>query len=176
MSNPLTPLVVRSRLALQMNQLQLAELVGTSLRTVQRFETGRAPLYPWHLHKLVDALRPHDPDLAAQIDVYAPRAAPIPPPVVAPAPVLPAPAPPPPPPLPPPIPAGVLVDSVVCAAAEAMSVAPQAIRPAVLAAFARARDTGLTMDGVVAVLAPPPPPEPMPEATSSKGKGGKGGR
>jgi hypothetical protein len=75
--------------------------------------------------------------------------------------------------LPPAIPAGVLVDSVVCAAAEAMQVAPQAIRPAVLAAFARARDAGLTTDAVVAVLTPPPPPTP--EVAPSKGKGGKGG-
>jgi hypothetical protein len=49
----------------------------------------------------------------------------------------------------------VLVDSVVCAAAEAMSLVPQAIRPAVLAAFTRARDARLTPDAVVAVLAPP---------------------
>jgi len=66
----------------------------------------------------------------------------------------------------------VLVDSVVCAAAEAMSLSPQAIRPAVLAAFARARDAGLSLDAVVDVLAPPPPPTP--EATPSKGKARKG--
>jgi hypothetical protein len=75
----------------------------------------------------------------------------------------------------------VLVDSVVCAAAEAMSLSPQATRPSVLAAFARARDAGLTLAAVVAALTPPPhpppppPAEPAPEATPSKGKAGKGG-
>jgi len=48
----------------------------------------------------------------------------------------------------------VLLDSVVCAAAEAMGVAPQAARPAVLAAFARAKEAGMTMEGVIAGLAP----------------------
>jgi len=131
----------------------------------------------------VDAVRPKNADLASQIEVWAPRPAPPPAPVTAPAslqntapPVLPAPALPPAPPLPPPIPPGVLVDSVVCAAAEAMSLSPQALRPAVLAAFARARDAGLTLDAVVDALAPPPPPpQPTPEVTSSKGKAGKGG-
>jgi hypothetical protein len=61
----------------------------------------------------------------------------------------------------------VLVDAVVCAAAEAMSLSPQAVRPAVLAAFARARDAGLTLDAVVEVLAPPPTPE---KGKPSRGK------
>jgi len=85
-------------------------------------------------------------------------------------PVLPQPVGPPPPP--PPIAAVLLVDAVVCAAAEAMSLSPQAIRPAVLAAFTRARDAGLTLDAVVAVLAPPSTPE---KAAPLNGKGGKGG-
>jgi hypothetical protein len=180
MATPLSLLLALSRETLHLNQLGLAQVLGSSLRTVQRYEARRATPPAWELHKLADAVRPHDADLASQIDVWAPRPAPPPSPVTASVaagstapPVHPAPALPAPPPLPPPVPVGVLVDAVVCAAAEAMSLSPQAIRPAVLAAFARACDAGLTMEAVVGVLAPPPP---APEATPSKGKGGKGTR
>jgi hypothetical protein len=50
------------------------------------------------------------------------------------------------------------VAAVVCAAAEAMSLPPQAVRPAVLAAFKVACDASLLPETVVAELAPPPPP------------------
>ena len=68
--------------------------------------------------------------------------------------VLPPPAPPPPlpAPLPPAGPPDRVVDAVVCAAAEAMQVMPQSVRPAVLAAFACARELGLTVEGVERVL------------------------
>ena len=157
MATPVPLLLVLSRETLHLNQAGLADLVGSSLRSVQRWETRRATPYAWELHRLADAVRPHNAGLASQIDEWAPRPAPPAPPVIASAPVLPAAALSPPPPLPPAIPAGVLVDSVVCAAAEAMSLSPQAVRPAVLAAFARARDAGLTLEAVVGVLAPTPP-------------------
>jgi hypothetical protein len=164
MPTPLPLLLTLARETLHLNQLGLAQVLGSSLRTVQRYEARRATPPAWELHRLADAVRPLDADLASQIDVWAPRPAPPPPPATASVPaastVLPAPALPAPPPLPPPVPAGVLVDAVVCAAAEAMSLSPQAIRPAVLAAFARARDVGLTMEAVVEVLAPPPLPAP----------------
>jgi hypothetical protein len=172
MPSPHALLVLLSRQALGLNQAGLADLLGSSLRTVQRWEAGRSTPYSWNLEKLADAVRPHNPELASKIDVWAPRPAPPAPPGM---PVAAAPMASPPPPLPPPappppvIPAGVLVDAVVCAAAEAMTAAPQAVRPAVLAAFARARDAGLTVDGVLAVLAPPPPAEPV----AAKGKAGK---
>ena len=44
------------------------------------------------------------------------------------------------------------VDAVVCAAAEAMQVVPQNVRPALLAAFACARELGLTLEDVERVL------------------------
>ncbi|HEY3822534.1 MAG TPA: helix-turn-helix transcriptional regulator [Polyangiaceae bacterium] len=178
MVTPLSYLLVLSRQALSLNQLGLAGVLGSSLRTVQRYEAGRSIPPAWEMQKLVDAVRPHDAALASQLDVWAPRPAPPPSPATGPAPaestappLLPAPAPPPLPPAPPPIPARVLVDSVVCAAAEAMSLSPQTLRPAVLAAFARARDAGLTLDAVVGVLAPP-----HPEETASKGAGKDGAR
>jgi len=139
---PLENLIGRGRLTLLLNQEGLADLVESSKRTVQRWETGRAQPAPWHLHKLADALRSKDPEMAAQIDRWAPRpAAP--------------PAPDPRTPLGVPLPDHVLVESVLCAAAEAMTVAPQAARPAVLAAFRRALEARLAPETVVAVLAPP---------------------
>jgi hypothetical protein len=177
MPTPVPLLLVLSRETLHLNQLGLAQVLGSSLRTVQRYEARRATPAVWELHRLADAVRPHDVDLASQIDEWAPRpaasAAPATVSTVVEPTAPPVPPAPPPAPAPPPVPAGVLVDSVVCAAAEAMALSPQATRPAVLAAFARARDAGLTLDAVVAVLAPPTPVEP--EAAPSKGKAGKGG-
>jgi hypothetical protein len=66
---------------------------------------------------------------------------------------------PPPPAAPPPLPAppqpalGSVVDSIVCAAAEAVDLSPGAIRPALVAAFARARELGLGVEAVEGALA-----------------------
>jgi hypothetical protein len=49
------------------------------------------------------------------------------------------------------------VDSIVCAAAEAVAATPQAMRPALLAAFERAASLGLEIDAVRAALRPGPP-------------------
>ncbi len=174
MPHPLPLLLVLCRAALRLDQLELSNLVGSSLRTVQRWENSRAQPSPWHLHRLADAMMPVNPQLAAELDELAPRPKPPPPPVVEPAPLPDAPPPPlpgppplpapptppsppepPPPPPPPPIPDEVLVDAVVCAAAQAMSLVPQAVRPAILAAFTRARDARLTPEAVIAVLSPP---------------------
>ncbi len=151
---PKPHLLARSRTTLDLTQQGLADLLGSSLRTVQRWEADGAPVYPDTMRKLADAVRPRDPELASQIEEWAPRPAPPPAPRAAPPPP-PPPAAPPPPPLPPPLPASVLLDSVVCAAAEAMSMAPQALRPALLAAFVRAKEAGMTVEGVIAGLAPP---------------------
>jgi DNA-binding XRE family transcriptional regulator len=139
MPRPIPLLLVLARERLSLNQQELAALAGSSLRTVQRWENNRSEPSPWNYHRVADALRELDPELAAEIDELAP-----------------APEPPPPPPLPPPPPIAdaILVDAVVCAAAEAMSMIPQAVRPAILAAFTRARDARLTTEAVVAVLAP----------------------
>jgi hypothetical protein len=58
------------------------------------------------------------------------------------------PVPPPPPPAPPPY----LTETVVCAAAEALNVPPPAVRPALLAAFRRAREVGLKVEDVEEAL------------------------
>jgi len=165
MPRPVSLLVALCRETMLLNQEKLADLLGSSLRTVQRWEARRATPYAWDLHKLADAVRPHDPALAAEVDEWAPRPQP-PPPQTAPPVFETAPLPLPPPPSP--VTAAILVDSVVCAAAEAMGLAPQALRPAVLAAFVRARDAGLTGDGVIAVLSPPAPQAPAAKAKAAK--------
>jgi hypothetical protein len=49
-----------------------------------------------------------------------------------------------------------LVENVIYAAAEAMDVSPRAMRGAIAAAFARAKELGLDVAGVDRVLAAPP--------------------
>jgi len=166
---PIPHLIGRVRQTLHLTQQELADRFKSSLRTVQRWEADRSRPQSWEIHRLADAVRPHDAQLASQLDAWAPRPAPPPPPVSE---VAPAPAP---PPAPAPTPAPVLVDAIVCAAAEAMALAPQAVRPALLAAFGRARDVGMTAEAVVAVLAPPPPPPPAAPEAAGKGKGAKRG-
>jgi DNA-binding XRE family transcriptional regulator len=151
MARPFPALSADARIALHLTQRELADLVGTSLRTVQRWEAQRSHPASWEIHRLADAVRPHDAALASELDELAPRPAPPPPPVAQ----VPTSAPAPPPS---PLPAAVLLDSVVCAAAEAMTLAPQALRPALLAAFARAKDAGLTIDAAIAGLTPPAKP------------------
>jgi hypothetical protein len=146
---PVMRLLFEASSALHLNQRKLAALMGTSLRTVQRQVNGKAPVYPRHLHAVADAVRSVRPDLAAQLDARAPRAAPPAPPQAA--------------PVPPPqgragdVPMPVLIDSVVCVAADAMGATPSAIRPALLAAFARAHLLKLAPDAIAAGLAPPEP-------------------
>jgi hypothetical protein len=49
-----------------------------------------------------------------------------------------------------------IIDTVVCAAADAMNLPPEAVRPAVRAAFRRAQQAGFTREEVEAALAEPP--------------------
>jgi hypothetical protein len=52
--------------------------------------------------------------------------------------------------------ARLLVDAIVCAAAEALDVPPKSVRGVLHAAFARAKETGLPVDVIEKVLAPKP--------------------
>jgi transcriptional regulator with XRE-family HTH domain len=47
----------------------------------------------------------------------------------------------------------LMADAIVCAAAEALDASPRTVRRALLAAFARARDTGLALDAIETALA-----------------------
>jgi hypothetical protein len=172
MATTLVALLIDARNRLGVSQGGLGELLGSSRRSGQRWEGGGSSPTPKQLHALAAMVHPKDAELAAQIAVAGgstleklgivppspppPRPLPLPrlPPAVSapspPAPPPPAPPPPaPPPPLPPP---EDVVDSVVCAAAEAIDVMPRTIRPALLAAFRRARRLGLDVATVEKAL------------------------
>ena len=124
------------------SQGALGSLLGSSVRSGQRWETGRSSPTGAQLQTLAALVYPRNADLAAEIasaighnlvslGIVAP----------------PAPAPP-----PPTLPAEDVVDAVVCAAADAIHVTPRDVRPALLAAFARARRLGLSVEVVEKAL------------------------
>jgi hypothetical protein len=148
MGSALVPLIIQARGLLRVSQGELGELLGSSRRTGQRWEgSGSVPMDP-QLHQLAGLVHPHDPKLAADLaraggttlEKLGIELPPPPPPVA-----LPPPPPPPPPP-------EDVVDAVVCAAAEAIDIMPRAIRPALLAAFTRARRIGLSVEAVERAL------------------------
>jgi hypothetical protein len=146
MPRPLTVLLLAARRALHVgSQGDLGVLLGSSVRSGQRWETGRATPSYNQVKALVARVHPHDRALAEEL------AASIGGTVVSLG-IAPPPAPPPPPPPPPP-PVEDVVDAVVCAAAEAMNVTPREVRPALLAAFTRARRLSLAVDAVEGALA-----------------------
>jgi transcriptional regulator with XRE-family HTH domain len=168
MTTELSSLVAQARSLLGMTQPALAEHLGSSRRTVQRWEIGHARPLPSTLVDLARSVLPLDRGLAETLHAIAaetciaspflgtigPLVTEAPP---APPPPEPRPSPAPSPPQPVPVPVAVLVDAVVCASAEAMGATPQAIRPALYAAFARARDLDLAPSVVADALAPPLP-------------------
>ena len=174
-------LVVLARQKLGLVQHDFADAIGSSLRTVGRWEAGQSGPEDFHFHRLAKLLHPVDPDLAhdaataggttlEKLGVVAP-----PPPAPAPAEIAAAArvAPPPPPALP----ARLLLDSVVCAAAEALE-APDAppvpmkrARAAVEAAFLRARDLRLGSDEVLAAFASAVADELGPPVADDRGSG-----
>jgi hypothetical protein len=146
--------LTRAGFALDMSQGELGALLGVSRRTVSRWVAAGDPLLlPSQAVTLVRALHPRDRALAERVAVQHGLSleglglvANAPSPVPAATPVA------------------HLVDTVVCAAAEVLDASPRAVRPAILAAFERARAVGLTMaaaeDALRASLAPPAPPAP----------------
>jgi hypothetical protein len=167
MTHPdLLPALMKAQLTLHLNQQQLADLLGSSLRTVQRWYARRSTMYPQDVSRLAAAVHPVDPDLARRLaacigqtpeslGIVPPAASPPPPspPAAAALPQAAAGAPGVPSRLRP-----VLVEAVVAAAAEALDVSPRVARPAVLAAMERAKTADLAIDDLLAVLRPPAPP------------------
>lgn len=157
MPSPTAALFVQSCAALHETQAGLGKLLGVSRRTAQRWTQSGVP--PYHLRDLARLVHPHDAELAAQIAAAAGGTLESlgivqPPPPPAPPPPAPPPAPPEPPPAPPPPPPppdGV-VDAVVCAASDAMDMMPRDVRAGLLAAFARAREIGVTVEMVEGAL------------------------
>jgi transcriptional regulator with XRE-family HTH domain len=140
-------LVGDARRALRLNQEEFANLIGSSKRTVQRWETRRATPLGSELATIAAKVHRADANVAAAIAkqlgqtleglgiVHPP----------------PPPAPPPPPPLPQ-MPRHLAVDAVVCVASEELGVMPSAIRSALRVAFRRARELGLSYDEVERAL------------------------
>ncbi len=146
MSSSLPLLLIETRQALLLSQGQLAEMMGVVKRTMQRWEDRGAILLPSHIQTLATAVHPKDPALAARIAAYGNTSLEALG-LVKPAPPAPPPAPPAPPP-PAPLPTSLLVDSIVCVAADAIGLQPRAIRPALEAAFVRAREVRLDVGAV----------------------------
>jgi hypothetical protein len=140
-------LLVRAGQTLRLTNKELAETLGCSRRTIQRWiarETSMVSAELCHLAKLV---HPTDAALAAELATNAHETletlglvrplAPPPPPA---APRLP--------------PLRQISHAVVCVAAEAMNLPPSALRPALYAAFRCARELGLSVEEAEKGLAP----------------------
>lgn len=126
---------------LGLSQAALGQLLGVSARTGHRWSGGRSHPTDAHLEQLAGHVLPKDAALAAKLADAAGTTLQalglVPPP----------------PPGPPPLTPDRVVDCVVCAAAEAMDVPPSAIRAPLLAAFARARELGISVEVMEAALA-----------------------
>jgi transcriptional regulator with XRE-family HTH domain len=151
--DPILALVHEARHALVYNQGDFAKLYRVSRRTIQRWEgAGKRP-DAGELALLARAVFPRSESLAARIAQAAGTTLQdlglAPPPL---------PAPPPTPPFAPSL--AHLVDSITCAAADAMKLSPDTVRPALLAAFARARDLRLEPEDVAKALAGPEEKKP----------------
>jgi hypothetical protein len=137
---------------LMTSQSGLGQLLGgVTRRTVSRYQGGRTFPHTTHLHNLAKHIFPLNAALAADI-AGAGGATLESLGIVAPAPQQAAPAPPPIDPLQ----ARLLVDAIVCAAAEALDVPPKSVRAVLHAAFACAKETGLPVDVIEKALAPKP--------------------
>ena len=130
-----------------MSQEAFGRELGVSRRTMIRWQQGgQGPsIEGWA--DIVRLVYPHDAALAARIagemeETLVSLG------VVAPAPLAPAIAPHAIAPAKPPTSPRALADSIVCAAAEAVAMTPQALRPALVAAFDRAALVGLDVDEV----------------------------
>jgi hypothetical protein len=153
----------RVQRTLNLNQKELARLMGCSSRTIIRYYKRGGVLAPNTYAELAAACHPHDVALAAHLAQEAGKtlvsmglqsspAGHGDSPAVAPR---------------GPSPSGKhLVDSIVCAAAEAMQTPPHAMRPALMAAFERAFALGMTAEEVLKGMAVEP------AAKGTKGKAG----
>jgi hypothetical protein len=167
------PFFLLAHQAMGETQAGLGEALGVARRTAQRWAQSGVPSY--YMPDLAKLVHPHDADLAAEIaaavgttlealGLVVPAAAPalesapVPQPAVAsamasaavasegtraavasasgPAPAMP----------------DAVVDAVVCAAAEVMNLPPREVRAGLHAAFASAKEIGLTVDVVERAL------------------------
>ena len=123
---------MRAMTALHMLQVDFAEFLGVSDRTMRRWIDGGTRLSPATLTQLVEAVHARDPALASRIaaahdvtlaDLGIGLA-----------------------------PEQVVAYGIVQAAAEVLGVPPHVMRPALVAAVERARGEGVTVEGLHALL------------------------
>jgi DNA-binding XRE family transcriptional regulator len=164
-------LIGSARRALSLTQGGLGGLLRVSRKTAGRWEAGRVVPAPSDIRALACAVHPHDRGLAAKLaeqagetlsslKLEAPPPPPPPPPAPAPAPR-------------PPAPVALMVESVVCAAAEAQGAQPSEVRAVLLAAFQRARAMSLTVEEVDDALRPAAP-RVVAGSLKARGKTGPG--
>jgi hypothetical protein len=137
-NRPTRALVARAQAALGMTHREFGETLGASERTALRWAAGRSSVGVPSLRALARLVYPRDPALAAEL-AEATSATLESLGIVA-------------PPAPPAVDASVLADAVVCAAADALSMPPGAVRRGLLAAFGRARELGLGVGDVERAL------------------------
>ena len=139
------PLLLEATRRLGLSQAGLGDLLGASRRTVSRWATKGTSPSPDQIVELARAIYPLDAQLAAQIaeqtgttlvalGLETPKAdasARIPP-------------------------TKLLVESIVCAAAEALDATPSVVRPVLRAAFERAHGLGLRIEQVNEALSTEP--------------------
>jgi transcriptional regulator with XRE-family HTH domain len=134
--------LLRVQRALNLNQKELARLIGCSSRTIIRYYQRGGALAPATYAELATACHPHDVALAAHLAQQAGK-------TLASLGLVGS----------SPVSAGAsalspkhLVDSIVCAAAEAMQAPPHTMRPALTAAFERAIALGMTAEDVLRAM------------------------
>ncbi len=158
-------LTLLARDLLHLNQRETAEFLGSSLRSVQRWDAGQAAPTSSALAKLAVAVHPKDPALAARLaersgktleelgiavnEVPLVQA----PPRVAPEMVA------------------HLVSTVVCASADVLGVPPAAARTALVASLRKAADLELTLADLLSALAPATSKPAKPNGTRAKAHG-----
>jgi DNA-binding XRE family transcriptional regulator len=138
-ARPKPVLVIEARRVLGLNREGLGRLLGSSKRTVARWEVGESTIYEPQLFDLARAVYPRDAALAEELGLAGGA-------TLEKLGIVPPPAPPAPPA--PEIPGHVLVDAIVCAAADALKAVPETVRASVLAAFRRARELRMTVEDV----------------------------
>ncbi len=146
LNRPVTHLLVSARHAAGLSQDKVAQVMGLSKRTISRWEVGRASPSADNACTLARLVYPYNAAIAAELAAAASESLESLGLVTAPAP----------PPAPPPLPSHLVVDAIVCVAADALAATPSTVRGALHAAFKRARELRLSMEDVEKALAPAP--------------------
>ena len=139
-NRPTAALVAKAQQTLGMTHRAFGQALRSSERTAARWAAGRSSLSVSQLCTLARLVHPRDPALAASLAEASSETLEslgIVTPGWAPAPLAPH----------------LIADLIVCAAADALGTAPSAARGALLAAFSRAREMGLSVADVEQALA-----------------------